>query len=133
MIHSRIKGLHTHKDTTTKQKTIRSQNNISQKDCTDLTIMNRQKKHQSFDRSLPKVTLCRNRPKRQYCSLLKKRTHEANLQSRLSKSQTRAGRGGVLRKGMRRRSSKGQTEAGRGRVLGRKGQMRAENTWRALG
>jgi len=58
---------------------------------------------------------------------------EAVLQSRLFKGQTRAGRGSVLWKGLRKRSSKGQTEAGRGRVLGRKGRMRAENTWRALG
>jgi len=34
---------------------------------------------------------------------------------------------------MKRRSSKGQTEEGRGRVTGRKGQMRAGNTWRTLG
>jgi len=133
MIHSRNKWLHTQEDTTTKQKTIRSQNTISEKDCRDLTIMNRQKKHKSFDRSLPKVKLCRNRPKGQCCSLPKKRTCEAVLRSRLSKGQTRAGRGSVLWKGLRRRSSKGQTEAERGRVLGRKGQMRAENTWRALG
>jgi len=133
MIHSRIKWLHTEEDTTTKQKTIRSQNTISEKDCRDLTNLNRQRKHEDFDKSLPKVKLCRNRLKGQCCSLPKKRTREAVLRSRLFKGQTRAGRGSVLWKGLWRRSSRGQTEAGRGRVLGRKGRMRAENTWRALG
>ena len=37
MIHSRIKWLHKKEDATTKQKTIRSQNTISEKDCRDLT------------------------------------------------------------------------------------------------
>jgi len=136
MIHPRMKLLHTkeREDTTTKQKTIRSQNTIHEKDCRDLTIIiNRQRKHEGCDRSLPKVKLCRNRPKGQCCSLPKKRTREAVLRSRLSKGQTRAGRGSVLRKGLRRRSCKGQTEAGRGRVFERKGRMRAENTWHALG
>jgi len=133
MIHSRIKGLHTEEDTTTKQKTIRSQNTISEEDCRDLTLINRQRKQEGFDRSLPKVKLCRNRPKGQCCSLPKKRTREAVLRSMMSKGQTRAGRGSVLRKGLRRRSSKGQTEAGRGRVMGRKGRMRAEIMWRTLG
>ena len=53
MIHSRIKRLHTQEDTTTKQKTICSQNTISEKDCRDLTKINRQRKHEGFDRSLP--------------------------------------------------------------------------------
>jgi len=133
MIQSRIKWLHIKEDTTTKQKTIRSQNTISEMDCRGLTIINHQRKHEGFDRSLPKVELCRNIQKGQCCSLPKKRTREAVLRSRLSKGQTRAGRGSVLQKGLRRRSSKGQSEAGRGRVLGRKGRMRAENTWSALG
>jgi len=132
MTHSTIKWLHTEEDTTTRQKIIRSQNTISEKDCKDLTIINRQKKHECFDRSLPKVKLCRNRPKGQCYSLPKKRTRETVLRRRLSKGQTRAGRGSVLWKGMRRRSSKDQTGAGRGRVLGRIGRMRAENTWRTL-
>jgi len=127
MIHSRIKWLHTEEDTTAKQKTIRSQNTISEKDCRDLTKINRQRKHEGFDRSLPKVKLCRNRPKGQCCSLPKKRTREAVLQSRLSKGQTRAGRGSVLWKGLRRRSSKGQPGVGRGRVFGR---VCEEGCWR---
>ena len=106
MIHSRIKWLHTKKDTTTKQKTLRSQDTISEKDCRDLTKINRQRKHEGFDRSLPKVKpwLCptRNRLKEHCCSLPKKRTREAVLQSRLFKGQTRAGRGSVLWKGLRR-------------------------------
>ena len=54
MIHSRIKWSHTDEDTKTKQKTIRSQNTLSEKDCRDLTKINRQRKHEGFDRSLPK-------------------------------------------------------------------------------
>ena len=99
--------------------TIRSQHTISEKDCRDLTKINRQRKHEGFDRSLTKVKLCRNRLKGQCCSLPKKRTREVVLQSRLCKGQTRAGRVSVLWKGLRRRSCKGQTWAGRGRVLGR--------------
>jgi len=104
MIHSRIKWLHTKEDTTTKQKTIRSLNTISDVDCRDLTNINRQRKYEGFDRSLPKVKLCpsRNRLKGQYCSLPKKRSREAVLQGRLFKGQTRAGRGSVLCKGLRR-------------------------------
>jgi len=48
MIHSRIKRLHTKEDTATKQKTIRSQNTISEKDCGDLTKINRQRKHEGL-------------------------------------------------------------------------------------
>jgi len=125
--------LHTEEDTTTKQKTIRFQNTISEKDCRGLTKINRQRKHEGFDRSLLKVKLCRNHLKGQCCSFPKKRTRKAVLRSRLFEGQTRAGRGRVLWKGLRRRSSKGQTEAGKGRVLGWKGRMRAENTWCALG
>ena len=50
MIHSRIKWLHTEEDTTTKQKTIHSQNTRSEKDYRDLTKINRQRKHEGFDR-----------------------------------------------------------------------------------
>ena len=112
----------THKrTTTTRQKTIRSQNTISEKDCRDLTNTNRQREYEGFDRSLPKVKLCpsRNRLIGQCCSLPKKGTREAVLQSGLFKGQTRAGRGSVLWKSLRRRSSKGQPGVGRGRVLGR--------------
>ena len=52
-MHSRIKRLHTEEDTTTKQKTICSQNTISEKDCRDLSKTNRQRKHEGFDRSFP--------------------------------------------------------------------------------
>ena len=48
----------TEEDATTKQKTIRSQNTISEENCRDLTKTNRQRKHEGFDRSLPKVKLC---------------------------------------------------------------------------
>jgi len=82
MIHSRIKWLHTQEDTTMKQKTIRSQNTISEKDCRDLTTINRQRKHEGFDRILPKVKLRRNHPKGQCCSLPKKRTREEVLRAR---------------------------------------------------
>jgi len=74
-----------------------------------------------------KVKLCRNRPKGQYCSLPKTRTHETVLQSRLCKGQIRAGRGSVLWKGLWRRSSKGKPGVGRGRVLGR---VCEEGWWR---
>jgi len=109
MIHSRIKWLHTKEDTTTKQKTIRSQNTISEKDCRDLTKINRQRKHEGCDRSLQKVKLCpsRNRLTGQCCSLQNKRTREAVLQRRLFKGQTRAGRGSVLWKGLRRICAEG--------------------------
>jgi len=109
MIHSRIKWLHTKEDTTTKQKTIRSQNTISEKYCRDITKINRQRKHEGFDRSLPKLKLClsRNRWKGQCCSLPKKRTREVVLQSRLFKGQNRAGRGSVLWKGLRRMCEEG--------------------------
>ena len=93
MIHSRIKWLHTEEDTTTKHKTIRSQNTISEKDCRDLSKINRQRKHEGFDRSLPEVKLCRNRLKGQCCSLPKKSTREVVLRSMLFKGQTRVGRG----------------------------------------
>ena len=126
MIHSRIKRLHTEEDTTTKQETIRSQNTISEKDCRDLTQINRQRKHEGFD-SLPKVKLCRNRPKGQCSSLPKKRTRETVLWSRLCKGQTRAGRKSVWWKCLRRSSSKGQTGAGRWRVFGR---VCEEGCWR---
>jgi len=82
MIHSKIKWLHTEKDTTTKQKTTRSHNTIYKKDCRDLTIINCQRKHEGFDRSLPKVKLCCNRLKGQCCSLPKKRKREAVVRSR---------------------------------------------------
>jgi len=65
MIHIRIKWSHTEEDTTTKQKTRCFQNTISEKDCRDLC----QRKQEGFDRSLPEVKLCRNRPKGQCCSL----------------------------------------------------------------
>ena len=135
MIHSRIKWLHTKEDTTTRQKIIRSQNTISEKDFRDLRKISRHRKYEGFDRRLPEVKLCRNRLKGQCCSLPKKRTREAVLQSRLFKDQTRAGRGSVLWKGLRRRSFKGQTGEEEGRVLGRllKVKMRAENTLRVLG
>ena len=67
MIHSRIKCLHTEEDTTTKQKTIRSHNTISGEDSNN---KNRQRKRECFDKGLPKVKLCRNRPKGQCCSLI---------------------------------------------------------------
>jgi len=104
MIHSRIKSLHTKEDTTTKQKTIRSQNTTSEKDCRDLTKIDRKRQHEGFDRSLLKVKLCpsRNCLKGQCCSIPKKRTREAVLQRRLFKGQTRVGRGSVLWKGLRR-------------------------------
>ena len=46
---------------------------ISEKDCRDLTKIKGQRKHEGFERSLPKVKLCRHRPKGLYCSLPKKR------------------------------------------------------------
>jgi len=121
MIHSRIKWLHTEEDTTTKQKKIRSHQTISEKNCRDLStwIITRKRKHEGFDRSLPKVKLCWNRPKERCCSRPKKRSREAVLRSRLCKGQTRAGRGSLLWKGLRKRSSKDQSGAGRGRVLER--------------
>ena len=55
------------------------------------------------------------------------RRKERVLRSRLCKGQTRAGRGSVLWKGLRRRSSKGKPGIGRGRVLGR---VCEEGCWR---
>jgi len=52
---------HRRRELQRKQKTIRSQNTISEKDCRDLTKINHQRIHEGFDRSLPKVKLCRNR------------------------------------------------------------------------
>ena len=140
MIHSRIKWLHTEEDTTTKHKTIRSQNTISEKDCRDLTKINRQRKHEGFDRSLPEVKLCRNRLKGQCCSLPKKSTREVVLRSMLFKGQTRVGRGSkclversakkVFQRSNWSRKGKSLGKGLRSRLL--KGQIRAENTWRAL-
>jgi len=140
MIHSRNKLLHTEEDTTTKQKTIRSHNTIFEKDCRDLTKINRQRKHEGFNRSPPTwnyVKIVRKgnaafsrrkeRAKRFYevgCAKIKleqegevscgpwKVCEEGLPKVKLER------KGKSLRKGLRRRLLKGQ--------------MRAENTWRAL-
>ena len=103
----------------------RSHNTISEKDFRDLTIINRQRKRAGVDRSLPKVKLCRNHPKGRSCSPPKRRTREVVLRSKMSKGQTRAGRGSVLRKGCEEGLQKFQrsnwTWKRKGKSLGKEG------------
>ena len=86
MIHSRIKRLHTKEDNTTRQKTIRSQNTISEKDFRDLRKISRHRKYDWY--KSPEGQTVSKSFEGQCCSLPKKRTREAVLQSRLFKDQT---------------------------------------------